>query len=217
MDRWEDSWRLLLEGRFVVEGDDLVESPQAQIFLLGYTVAEVSEAIGFTGLTNRETEWRESQTDRWQLVDGSWSEIDGWREDRTAKELAAAIESKSAEITTESKRLQSLDITYDGHTYAADGNGIAQTMNAAVAQGIADTESIPDAGYGAGNWPTTEVDSSENAVLMAITVADLKGLFAAIYNRAAALNKLSMQKIATISDMSDVEDVVDYDALSGWE
>lgn len=82
---WQIQWRNLLEGRFIVQDNELIEDPNAQIFNIGFTVDEVSNAIAFSGYTNRESEWFESQPDRYVKADGIWSEIDGWLAARQEK------------------------------------------------------------------------------------------------------------------------------------
>ena len=123
---WEQLWLQLLEGRFVISGDDLIEDQNAPIFRIGFTVEGVSSAIGFSGLTRREIEWRESQLDRWQLIDGEWSEIEGWKETREAAKLAEALNSKLAEIQREKCKIRDAGVTVDGILFDTDAS--AQSM-----------------------------------------------------------------------------------------
>jgi hypothetical protein len=87
MPNWKDSWLALLE-RWVVEGNELVEDQSAPIFRLGFTVAEVAEAVGFSGYTPRQLEWYQGQPDRYQLDNGQYVEA----ADYPAKRLASAKE-----------------------------------------------------------------------------------------------------------------------------
>jgi hypothetical protein len=83
---WQSQWHNLLEGRFVVNNNELVEDSNAHIFRLGFTVAEVADAIGFTGYTQRELEWYQGQPDRYALEKGLYVEDADW----PTKQLATA-------------------------------------------------------------------------------------------------------------------------------
>lgn len=75
--------RKLLEGRFAVINDELVEDANAPLFRLGMTVAQVEVDCGWTGITQREIEWMQSQPDRF---DAEFNEISGWQEARALDE-----------------------------------------------------------------------------------------------------------------------------------
>jgi len=82
---WEDAWLALLE-RWTVVANELVEDQNAPIFRLGFTVAEVAEAVGFSGYTPRQLEWYQGQPDRYQLDNGQYVEA----ADYLAKRLVSA-------------------------------------------------------------------------------------------------------------------------------
>jgi hypothetical protein len=81
---WQAKWYSLLNGRFVVENNELIEDSNAHIFRLGFTVAEVADAIGFTGYTQREKEWYTSFPDRYQLQNGKYTQAADWPVKRLA-------------------------------------------------------------------------------------------------------------------------------------
>lgn len=100
---WQDVWRQLLEGRFIVEMYQLKEDQNSKLFRLGFTVAEVESAVGHSGYTQRELEWYQSQPDRYALVDGLYVEDAGWLDSKIAADEAlaaaeAAFEQRVLEI-----------------------------------------------------------------------------------------------------------------------
>lgn len=226
IDGWENLWRQLLEGRFIIKNDELVEDTNAKIFRLGFTVEDVKQAIGFSGLTDRETEWRAFQPDRWQLVNEEWREIEGWAATRLAKKQADAMAEKITQINAESKRRQLLPISYGGRTWCADTwatKTIESCCAVASALGMADTDLIRvPAPLQAGCWLTADLDSSGNEIVATgITVADMRQLLAALYDRngeiwgKAMVHKAALE--AMISKGATPEEIEMYDITMGWE
>lgn len=225
IDGWEIRWRQLLDGRFVIDGDDLVEDPQAPIFRLGFTVAEIEVAIDFTGLTEREVEWRESQSDRWQLVAGEWVEIEGWAAARGAAQMAEAVAAKITEIEAESRRRQLENLSWNGHTWYADSwatKTIESCCSVATALGMADTDPIRvppplQPGY----WMTAEVDESGNRILANMTVGNMRKLLTALYDRNGAIWGKEVIHKATVEAMvaegAGHDDLAAYNHLLGWD
>jgi hypothetical protein len=221
---WETLWRQLLDGRFVAQGEELVEDPHAKIFALGFTVAEVESAIGFSGLTDREVEWRNSQPDRWQLIDGAWQEIDGWASARAATKLAEAVTAKITEIEVESRRRQLADLRWGGRTWFADAwatKTIESCCAVATALGMADTDPIRvppplQPGY----WMTADVDASGNRILVRMTVTEMRQLLTALYDRNGAIWGREVIHKATIEAMvaegATQEQIAAYDFTGGW-
>lgn len=117
---WQDEWKLLLEGRFCIENNELVEDVNAPIFRLGFTVAEVTKAIGFKGYTARETEWYTSQPDRYKLTRGKYVEVEGWKEAHEQAQRLEALKSKLAEVDASLAALQAGTFAHDGHNYYID-------------------------------------------------------------------------------------------------
>lgn len=224
IDGWETLWAQLLEGRFVIDGDDLVEDLNAPIFRLGFTVDEVVLAIGFVGLTAREIEWRESQPDRWQLVDGKWSEIEGWLDARRSAKMADTVALKIVEIEAESRRRQMADLSWNGHTWYADAwatETVESCCAVATALGMGNTDPIRvppplQPGY----WMTSEVDESGNRILAGLTVGDMRHLLAALYDRNGAIWGKEVIHKATVEAMAaegaSVDDIEQYDISVGW-
>lgn len=221
---WQSKWNELLEGRFVINADSLVEDTNAKIFKLGFTVDEIVGATGLTGLTKRETEWRESQPDRWQMVAGEWEEIEGWAATKAATKVAKAVEVKNTEIENESRRRQLADISWNGHIWYADSwatKTIESCCSVALALGMADTDPIRvppplQPGY----WMTAEVDESGNRVLVQLTVAEMRQLLAALYDRNGVIWGKEVIHKATIEAMvtegATPEDINNYDISIGW-
>ena len=117
---WQDEWRLLLEGRFCIENNELVEDVNAPIFRLGFTVAEVVKAIAFNGYTNRELDWYTSQPDRYKLTRGKYVEVEGWKETHEQAQRLEALKSKLAEVDAALAALQAGTFAHDGHNYYID-------------------------------------------------------------------------------------------------
>lgn len=226
VDDWELTWRNLLEGRFVIAGNDLVEDSNAPIFRLGFTVEEVADAIEFSGYTTRETEWYQSQPNRYRLVDGTWKEIDGWKEEYTASKVAEAIGIKSSEIDAESRRRQALPISWNDRTWYAD-TWATKTIESCCAVATSlnmrdiDLVRVPTP-LQAGCWLTADLDSSGNEIVATgITVADMRQLLAALYDRNGALWGKALVHKATLEAMAaegaTEEDIEAYDCTAGWK
>ena len=223
---WENKWNQLLEGRFVIKSDDLIEDVNAKIFRLGFTVEEVATAIGFSGLTDREIEWRASQPDRWQIIDGVWKEIDGWAASRLAARQAKAMAEKITQINTENQRRQLLPIFFGGHTWYADTwatKTIESCCAVASALGMADDDLIRvPTPLQAGCWLTADLDSSGNEIVATgVTVVDMRQLLVALYDRNGALWGKALVHKATLEAMAaegaTVEDIEAYDCTVGWD
>lgn len=92
---WQAAWNNLLEGRFIVDNNELIEDANAPIFRLGFTVSEVEEAVGHSGYTEREDAWYRDQPARYILQNGKYTQAADW----PTKQLAAA----KAEVQTANK------------------------------------------------------------------------------------------------------------------
>ena len=125
---WEQEWLGLLEGRFVTDGGELIEDPNAPIFRIGFTVAEVQDDIGFSGYTNREIEWYTSQPDRFDFIDDRWQQKEGWEEQHEAESKLTALEQKLTEVDRVVAFLQSGTFEYDGHQYYLDRDYISDQI-----------------------------------------------------------------------------------------
>jgi hypothetical protein len=221
---WQGLWRQLLDGRFAVLDGDLVEDPRAPLFILGFSVAEVEAAIGVTGYTIRELEWFEAHPDRYQLTDGVWSEIEGWRAARDAAELARAVAAKVAEIEAESRRRQSANFSWLGNAYCADAwatKTIESCCAVAGALGMsaADPIRVPyplQSGY----WMTADMDAAGNRVMIYLTVGDMRQLLAALYDRNGSVWGKEVIHKATVEAMAGagatVAEIETYDCMVGW-
>jgi len=95
---WRQHWENLLDDRFVVINNELVVNLDADIFRMGFTVEEVSRAIGKTGYTDREKNWYQSQPDRFNLIDGKYVEDPAWRRAYEEQKIRDDYESKLSAI-----------------------------------------------------------------------------------------------------------------------
>lgn len=201
---WEDKFRQLLEGRFVIDGDNLVEDKNAPIFRLGFTVAEVASSIGFSGLTDREVTWRESQPDRWQFVDDEWQEIDGWSAARSAIKFTEALNSKIAEIQTQKRAVRDSGVTIDGVLF--DTDAFAQIMYTQFLVAVS-----YDASYTIQNWKA----SGETFVTMdAALIIRIKTAWAEL---CAKVHNVQAQKISEVSALTNIGEIESYDVSVGWK
>jgi len=88
---WQREWYMLLDGRWIVEGYNLVEDANAKIFRLGFTVAEVEDTIRHEGYTVRQLEWFASQPTRFTLAGGVYTEVAGWAAAKVTEDAAKAV------------------------------------------------------------------------------------------------------------------------------
>lgn len=200
---WQTKWRDLLEGRFVTDGDDLVDDLNAPIFRLGFSVEEVSSAIEFSGLTNREVEWRESQPDRWKLEDGEWIEIEGWLEARTAIKLLESKAKKIAEIQTEKCRLRDSGIVLDGVLFDTDTTADTKYTKMLLACQINPSYEIPD-------WKASD------GVFVTMTGALVLQVMLESGARESILTSKQKEKIAEVNALKTVEEVESYNVTLNW-
>ena len=98
---WEDCWLQLLEGRWIVTPHRIFEDPEAKIYRLGFTVAEVEDAIGHTGLTQTESDFLADHRDWYEEIDGRLVENSGHEEYLAALEQDEALKKSRAEKIAE--------------------------------------------------------------------------------------------------------------------
>lgn len=67
---WQEEWRRLLEGRWIVTPHEISEDPNAKLFRLGFSVAEIAAVIGHSGLTTTEADFLAAHPDWYTAVDG---------------------------------------------------------------------------------------------------------------------------------------------------
>lgn len=201
---WQDSWMILLEGRFAIHEDDLVEDQNAPLHRLGMSVADVSKAIGFTGLTSREIKWREDQPDRWALIDGQWQEIEGWSLARSSKRLAEAKAKKKDDIQDKKRAIRDGGILVSGVIF--DTDGLAQTMYTQFMVGY-----MVDPKYTVPAWKA----SGETFVIM--TGALVNAIKTAWSEMCIRVHEVQDRKIADINAMQTIAEVEAYDVSTGWD
>lgn len=203
IDGWQDRWRQLLEGRFAVIDGDLYEDANAPIFKLGFTVEEVVEAIGFVGYTIREAEWFEAHPDQYQLTDGVWVEIEGWRANRDAAELTQAIASKKTEVQQEKCRLRDSGIVINGVLFDTDAAAQSAYTKTLLACQINPEYEISD-------WKASD------GVFVKMNKALVLQVMMASGSRESELTTRQKEKYAEIDALS-IEDIYKYDATYNWE
>ena len=118
---WEDCWLQLLEGRWIVTPHRIFEDPEAKIYRLGFTVTEVEEAIGHTGLTQTESDFLADHRDWYAEIEGRLVENSGYEEYLTALKQSEALEKSRAEKIAEiNAAFQEADlnpVVVGGHAY----------------------------------------------------------------------------------------------------
>ena len=118
---WEDCWLQLLEGRWIVTPHRIFEDPEAKIYRLGFTVPEVKDAIGHTGLTQTESDFLADHQDWYAEIDGHLVENPGYGEYLAALEQDEAHEKaraeKIAEINAAFQAAELLPVTIGGYAY----------------------------------------------------------------------------------------------------
>lgn len=176
VDGWQNQWRQLLEGRFAVINGDLVEDSNAPLFRIGFTVAEVEKEIGITGHTIREIEWFEAHPGRYQLTDGAWSEIEGWRSAEAAQAKLDALNAALDEVDQRVRYDQSLPFEYAGNHYYMDRENII---------GIAAALPILPPNY-TQRWKTADKPDGINNTYVVLDKAGLAGLAVACLEAFAA-------------------------------
>ena len=116
---WENAWLALLE-RWIIVDNELVEDQNAPIFRLGFTVAEVADAIQFSGYTPRQLEWYQGKPDRYELVDGRYVQVEGWVARYAKERLVEALEKKLGEIDAAVATELRQPFLHNGHHYYLD-------------------------------------------------------------------------------------------------
>ncbi|MEN6630530.1 MAG: DUF4376 domain-containing protein [Sulfuricella sp.] len=196
-------WRQLLEGRHAVIDGDLIEDPHCRLFALGFTVAEVEQAVGYAGYTSRQVDWYSSHPDRYQLVDEVWQEIEGWRAAQDAAELAQAIISKKAEIQREKCRLRDSGIMIDGVLFDTDASAQSAYTKTLLACQIDPTYSVAE-------WKASDGVFIKMTKPLVLQVMQESG------SRESALTSTQKRKYAEVDALTTSAHVNRYDALSGW-
>lgn len=118
---WEVTWLQLLEGRWIVTPHRIFEDPEAKIYRLGFTVAEVKDAIGHTGLTQTESDFLADHRDWYAEIEGRLVEDSGYEEYLAALKQGEALEKsraeKIAEIDAAFALAEQQPVSVGGHAY----------------------------------------------------------------------------------------------------
>jgi hypothetical protein len=169
---WENAWLALLE-RWTVIDNELVEDQNAPIFRLGFTVDEVAGAVGFSGYTPRQLEWYQGQPDRYELVDGMFSQVAGWAERYAKDQLAEAMEAKLGEIDMAVVAESNQPFLHNGHHYYLDIEYIQGVYSALPL--------LPD--NWSQQWKTADKPDGINNVYVAVDKAGVQALALAALQR----------------------------------
>lgn len=204
LEGWKEAWMHLLEGRFAIHGDDLVEDLGAPLYQLGFSVAGIAAVIEFSGLTSKEREWRQDNPDRWSLVNGEWQEIIGWAEARGIKRLTAAKATKKEEIQAQKRAVRDAGMLVSGVLFDTDGS--AQTMYTQFMVGC-----MLDPAYTVPAWKA----SGETFVTMSGSLINaIKTAWAELCTR---VHKVQSMMLVEVDALTSVEDVEAYDVTLGWD
>jgi hypothetical protein len=194
-DTWRQDWYNLLDGRFVIDNNELVEDANAQLFRLGFTVKEVESGTGHTGYTRRELEWYQSQPERYRLEGDGYAQVDGWAEAHAQAELLTALEIKLAEIdaavTAELRR----PFVYLDNTWYLDIEYIQGVFSASSL--LPDTWSM--------SWKTADKPDGINNVYVILDKAGVAGLAMAALQRKSGVWAAGDELKKTVKAMPTVE------------
>ena len=196
---WQDKWAALLSGRFVVQDNELIEDANAEIFRLGFTVAEVQDATGYDGYTQRELQWYQNQPDRYELVGGQYVEM----ADYPAKRLAAAIRVKLVELQAAKVRRRDAGLTIDGILWDTDAN--AQVMYTQFAVELLSNPSVV-----VDDW------KASSGVFAPMDAATFQRIRAAWADHCTSITSAQRRKEAEITALSAIADVEAYNCEVGW-
>jgi hypothetical protein len=101
---WMQQWLNLLDSRWIVKDNELVEDANAPIFRMGFTVDNITTITGHAGYTPGQLKWYTSQPDRYQLINNVYVQVDGWSEANAAGKLNAAQAARWDEIKAEREK-----------------------------------------------------------------------------------------------------------------
>jgi hypothetical protein len=198
---WKSWWYDLLDGRFIVENNTLVEDLNATLFQYGFTVDEVALAIGHTGYTRRELEWYQSQPDRYTEVDGVYSEVSGWAATYAHSLLLAALDKKLLEIDQAVAIELQRPFPLGGNTYYLD---------VAYIQGVYSAMSaLPD--DWSMEWKTADKPDGINNVYVTLRKSDMTALALAALQRTSAVwsaGDLLKKQVKALTSAPEIDAVV---------
>jgi hypothetical protein len=200
---WQHHWLNLLEGRFIISNNELVEDPNAQLFRIGLTVVEVEAAVGHSGYTARQLDWYRSQPERFQLVDGQYVQFAGWQGQHDAHLLATAVEDKRKEIQQEKCRRRDVGLVISGIKFDTDAN--AQTMYTQYMVVL-----LMDNSYAIPEWKASD------GVFVVMNGALFMQLREAWTTHISAITAQQKAKEIEIDSLTTLAAVEAYDASEGW-
>jgi hypothetical protein len=195
---WLEQWTALL-NRFAVQGGELIEDKNAEIFRLGFTVDDVEASVNHTGYTERELQWYQGQPDRYSLIDGRYVEVSDWQ----AKKLIEAKNKKHSDLQVEKVRRRDAGITIEGVLWDTDSN--AQVMYTQVAFELASNPAMVVDDWKASNGIYTKMDAA--------TFAKIRTAWAA---HCTSITSTQRRKSGEIDTLSTIAAVDEYDVSAGW-
>lgn len=116
---WQAEWLRLIEGRFICN-KRITEDANAEIYRLGFTVAEVQAALGITGPTQIEINFQKYCPDWYDFIDGKLTEKEGYKKNIDSEELKEALDKKLSEIDAARESELRVPFLHDGHTFYFD-------------------------------------------------------------------------------------------------
>jgi hypothetical protein len=200
---WQQHWLNLLEGRFVVDNNELIDDPHARLYRLGFTVAEVEAATGHTGYTRRELEWYQAQPERYRLEGDGYAQVDGWQGQYDAHMLAIAIEDKRLEIQREKCSRRDAGLVIDGVKFDTDPNAQTMYTQYMVALLMDNTYTVPD-------WKASD------GVFVLMDGALFTQIRAAWTEHISSITSRQKAKDAEVESLTTLTDVEAYEVNAGW-
>jgi hypothetical protein len=160
---------------------------------------------------------------RYQYIEGAFSERPGWAAESNVGKITTAVQSKLAQVAEEKDRRQNDLFTAQGYDFYADQEAtetIRTTLLMAMSDGLAGTDPVPTPAPFEGLWLTASVDEDGDRVAIPLTVAQLKLLSKALYNRNARLWAKSKGHAIAIVSMAKAgatpAQIAAYDHTANW-
>jgi len=204
---WQQEWKQLLEGRFIVQDNKLVEDSNSPIFRLGFTVGEVEAAINFSGLSDREIEWRQSHPDRYQWVDEEWIEVIGWEQARENEAMSQAVIEKMLDIQRHKCLLRDGGVIIDGILWDTDSSAQGMYTQTMLMMQIDPTFVVPDWKASAGVY--TEM----SLPVLTSVLMEWKDFVSGLTTNQ---KKKEDELLVYVGGGATAEQIASYDHTTGW-
>lgn len=157
-----------------------------------------------------ECGWFASTPERYQYVEGVFSEVETWEQEVTEKELTAAKTQKVNEITEfgDKKDMEPFEYPAESGVFYKVTDAILNTITYCDTMGLPASGALP---VNDGNW-----DNVDGTVSTPMTVSDLKLLYQAGYSIPATNYQNVKTHVAAVMALATKEEVESYDYSQGW-